>query len=316
MVIKREYVVLIVLIVALAGYLYVRNPNRTHYELADLPDVGAADVTRIEVAQKGKTITIEKRGDAWKLLPRGWPADREMIDRMVRALSDLSLTALVSESGNYDRYGLSEDLRVAVRAWSGEELVREVLIGRTAGGARQTFVKVAGDDNVYHARGSFRYHFDRTPEDLRDKSVLAFSPSEITEIEIFHEGESLVFEKLSPGKPSAEEGTAKDGSQHPGWQTVDGETLDAAKIQGLLSVLYRLRCDAYLPDTKKDDLKDPVFFIRLKGGDTHSLFLFPATDQSGKQQPATSSQNDYVFTLSENLVSKILIDPATLFDAE
>ena len=60
---------------------------------------------------------------------------------MLSAIENLTLTALVSESKNYNLYDLNEEKRINVKAWQGENLKRDVDLGKTASSFRHTFVK-------------------------------------------------------------------------------------------------------------------------------------------------------------------------------
>ena len=106
---------------------------------------------------------------------------------MLDNIEKLTLTALVSESKNYNRYDLSGEAKINVKAWQGDSLKRDIDVGKTASSFRHTFVKTAGDDRVFHARGNFRNTFDTTVDDLRDKTILTYTPSDIQQIQITQE---------------------------------------------------------------------------------------------------------------------------------
>jgi len=60
---KKETIILVVLIAALSLYLILRNPDKTHYRLPDLPDIPKADVSKIEISKTGTSIILEKSGN-------------------------------------------------------------------------------------------------------------------------------------------------------------------------------------------------------------------------------------------------------------
>ncbi|MGD2270829.1 MAG: DUF4340 domain-containing protein, partial [Desulfobacterales bacterium] len=158
---KKEYLVLAVIILGLVLYLHLRKTERTLYDLPEPPPVSAKDISKIEIEKADEKIVLKKRGDSWLLAPQDWPADPQRVKGINDTLAQLTLTAMVSESKNYSRYGLSQDKKISVRAWVGDTLQREFDIGNDVASSRHTFVRLAGDDRIYHARDNFRNKFNR-----------------------------------------------------------------------------------------------------------------------------------------------------------
>ena len=47
--IKKEYVILVVIIVALSLYLILRDRDRTHYQLPTVSKIAGKDISKIEI---------------------------------------------------------------------------------------------------------------------------------------------------------------------------------------------------------------------------------------------------------------------------
>ena len=315
--IKLEYIALAVVILAIALYLFLRSPDRTHYELPQLPQISTSALSRIQITKSGTVLSLVREGETWCILPRQYPADGAKVHRMVDALKDITLTALVSESREFDRYGLTDEQKITVRAWEGENEIRHVTLGKAAPSSSHTFLQPAGDHRVYHARGNLKPLFDLTEEDMRDRQVLSFSKNEIHEMAIIKGDEHVRFIK----KQSPTAGTeVKEGRQEAGsstgletvWQGPEGQDVDMSKLDRLLYLLVNLRCEKYLTAFKKEELGHPVYSLRLKGTEEYELDLFEKTNPEDRNHPATSSQNDYVFMLQESQIPSIMIDPADL----
>jgi hypothetical protein len=69
-----------------------------------------------------------------------------LAQEMLDTLGGLTLTALVSESKNYALYELDDAQKANVKAWQGDQLKRDVDVGKAAPSFRHTFVRLAGDD--------------------------------------------------------------------------------------------------------------------------------------------------------------------------
>ena len=208
--IKKEYIILALVIVGLSVYLYMRKEDRNLYELPVLPEVAKVEISKIEISKGKDSIVLNKRDEKWFIAPQDYPVDGKLVDAMLNEFEKLTVTTLVSETGDYQRYDLGEDKKIAVKAWGGDKLLRDFEVGKAASSFRHTFVKLAEDDRVFHARNNFRNAVDKTVDDLRDKSVLSFQTADITEIKVANEKTSLALSR----KEVTEEGTQaqKDSS--------------------------------------------------------------------------------------------------------
>ena len=319
--VKKEYIVLAVVIVAVSVYLALHKRDRTHYELPAVAAISEKDVTKLEVSKGKSQITFIQKDNHWVIDPQGFLADADKITRMLNALQDLTLTALVSESQSYLRYDLDEDNAIHVKAWIGERLVRDLDIGKTAPSFRHTFVKLADDKRVYHARDSFRDRFEFSVDAVRDKKVLAFQPADVQELQIIRDSLTVAFtrsqppaEKTADEKAGQSESSATESAAKPVWLTADGKKADQPKLDRLFSTLSNLRCESYVEGRSKQDFTKPVYALQLKGNEEYSLSIFGKLKEEDKKYPAVSSANPDPFFLSESLAKRIMADPADLIE--
>ena len=94
--IKKEYIILVVVILALSLYLFLRREDRTQYQLPKLSRGARADISKIEISKKGTAITLNKRDNIWRIVPDGYPADEGKVKDMLDTIEKLSFTAMVS----------------------------------------------------------------------------------------------------------------------------------------------------------------------------------------------------------------------------
>jgi len=319
--IKKEYIILAVITAALLLYLSQRSTDRTLYQLPDVPEISNSDITKIEINKNSTSIAISKEGDRWTIGPKKYPADTLKVKNILDVMGKLTLTALVSESKSYNRYNLDDANKITVKAFEQDKLKLEFDIGKAASSFRHTFVKIAGDERVFHARGSFRGKFDKTVDDLRDKTVLAFKVSEIDDIYITSDNKEISFSRTkSPVevKETKEADTSNPKSQQTGitWQNASGKKGDNSKINRLLTTLSDLSCEKYLSGQSKDELINPVFTLLLKGTKSYKLSIFAKPDKADKNYPAISSENSYPFILSDSQVKSIMEDPGELLESK
>jgi len=311
--IKKEYIILVIIIIALSVYLFMRRGDRTLYELPEIPQVSQKEITRLEITRGKTVIDLNKKENSWYIAPKEYPADADKVKNMLNSIEKLTMTALVSESKNYNLYDLSEEAKINVKAWQVDSLKRDIDVGKTAPSFRHTFVKTAGDDRVYHARGNFRNTFDTTVDDLRDKTILTYTPSDIQQIRITKEKQPFILNRSQlPAKEESstadKKETASPPAQKTAWQTPDGRTGDEAAVNQLLNTLSDLRCEAFIENRGKEDFTTPLITIQLKGAQEYSLSIFDKTEEKETEHPAISSASRYAFLLTDSEVEDILKD--------
>lgn len=299
--IKKEFIILIIIIIALSGYLYFKRTDRIHYELPDVSAIDAEEITRIEIVSGQQSIMLNKKDETWHVSEQEYPAEAKKAENMLNVFKDLTITDLVSQSGNYILYDLGDDKKISVKAYAGSNLIRGFDIGKKAPTYKHTFIKLTGDDKVYQAGGDFRKKFETTIADLRDKRVLTFGTGEITSLTIAAAQKEITLTKEEIPVEKAGEQPGKEAKKTR-WKDGSNNTIEDTAIDKLLGTLSALDCQGYLEDKAKADLGSPETTITLSGTEEYSLSLFAG---DGEQKPASSSENEYVFVLPDNRIDSI-----------
>ena len=306
---KKELIILGVIIAALTVYLFQRSGDRTRYTLPEVAALAASEITKIEITRAAQSVLLVRQGERWVIDPIGVAAAPKSVQEMLEALTGLTLTALVAESKSYSLYELDDENKIHVRAWQDGRLRRELDIGKTAPSYRHTFVRLAGDDRVYHARDNFRFRFTGGPEDLRDKTVLSFKRPDITEVRLTSGSAEATFTRdkgADPGAPTPEETRL--------WKGPAGATVNAARLNALIAALSDLTCEKFISDRGKESFGRPVFSITLVGVKEHSLSIFAPSGTDSGEHPAVSSASDSPFILAQDQAKTIMQDPGELLE--
>ncbi len=315
--IKKEYIILVLIIIVLSGYLYKRSANRTLYELPEITQVNEKELTKLEITRAKTAIVLDKKDDQWFIAPAEYPTDTKKVKDMLDAIKNLSLTALVSESKNFNLYELDEEQKINVKASQGDHLKLDIDVGKTASSFRHTFVRPSGDERVFHAQGNLKNTFDVTVDSLRDKTVLSLKPDDIQQFNINKEQQSLAFTRtqvpVEVKSPEAEKSTEpKPPAPKLSWQAANGQPVNESALNQLLNALAGLRCETFIDDRKKEDFNSPLFTIALKGGQDYNLSIFPKAGENDPTFPAVSSGSDYPFELAASQVERIMKEPSAL----
>jgi hypothetical protein len=309
--VKKEYILLVAIILALSIYLLKRNTNKLSYQLPSLSNIPIENISKVEISGLGNHIVLKKKDKKWYIGTMNYLADSNKTKDILDVIGRLSLTALVSESKEYSRYHLHDNKKISVKAWVGDSIKREFMIGKVASSYQHTFVKISGDHRVYHATGNFRGKFDQTIDKLRDKLVLSFEKKDIHEIKITKGNQSLVYKRepvavLVDPMNTKKEPASSSEIPEPAWKRSDNENVDQSSLESFLDTLSHLRCDSYIPNKTKDDFTKPLRSILLVGKDKYTLSIFPELEKESEKYPALSSEKDYPFLLTKLQVENII----------
>jgi len=292
--IKKEYVILAVLLIALTAYLVFRSSDRSLYQLPSMPEVDRETISKIEISKSGETVVLNKKDNKWYVGPKEYPADEKVMKDMLDLIGTVTHTALVSESKNYKRYDLTDDAKIEMKAWAGEKMIRHLEIGKEASTYRHTFIKLPGDYKVYQTKGNYQSKFDKDTDELRDKVIMAFDKAGIKKIDVFKDNKWMELTRV-------EEKDTKTAA----WEDKDGKRADSQKIGELLNIISDMSGEEYIEDRKKEDLKDPIYIYKMTGEREYTLSIFDKEDKESKKYPSISSENDYPFILHEYDVNRM-----------
>ena len=325
--VKKEYLILLFIIVALSVYLALRNKNQTHFELPHPAQADSQKINRIVITKGDRTIELDKKDDQWSIAPKGYAADNIKVRNMVKAAVDLTPTDLISESGNYDRYDLTKDKKINVRAFEDKQVVRNFDIGREAPTYQHTFALLGNDPKVYQVRGRLDNTFDQTSDQLRDRTVVSFDKDDISTLTIEKGTQSLALKLAQAPVPSkapaddkkseASQPKSTPDKPEPQWQDPQGKAVDQASVNSLLGEFSKFSCARFMADQAAETLKDPTWKLTFKGAKgAHTFSVFHPEKEADTELPALSSQSPYAFLIgkskAENIEKKLdkLLNPA------
>ncbi len=319
--VKKEIIILVLLIALLSGYLLVQKRGQTHYTLPELETIDETAVSKLVVKQATTETTLVREEDQWFILPERFPADPALVKEMVDGVGALSLTALASESRNYALYELDAERATEVSLYHGEDVVRRVFIGKGASSGRHSFVRLDADHRVFHAGAVLGNRYGKTVADLRDKAVLTID-EEITEVTLQDGAAQLVLVRhgppvevqLSGETENAGEASEKtEGPPPPKWQTADGVPAREHDIDEIINTVSHLRCDGFVEGMAKEALSTPRYTLTLKGGRSYSLAIF---EKDENRFVATSSESQYPFFISDWKAERIMKELPTLVQTQ
>ncbi len=304
---KKEYIILTVIMIALGAYLYFQNSDNTHYTLPQPAVIEETQISKIEILKKDLTIILNKESDLWTIGENKYPVDTTKINAVIDSLKEIKLTALISESGNYSRYELDDATKITVTAWNKDSIVRKVDIGKTASSYKHTFIKLDGNKNVYHAAKNLKSVIDTNEDKLLNKTILEFNFATTSSINITENDKKYSFSKqIEEIKVDINKDKAKDATTpiepQEFWVSSNGEKKEKQSIEAFIKAFSSLQCDNFAKGLKKEDLKDPVYSVSLTTDKPYTLSVFKSDDET--KYTCTSSMSDFTFNLSSEKIDK------------
>lgn len=312
---KKEYLILIILIIGLSAYLGFKKDDQVHYELPAIAKVDTTRIDRIEIQKADRLVVLNKGEDGWTVTNKKFAAKSGDIKQMLDMLEEIRLSALVSEARDLTRYELDDAHAVKIKAMAKGQVVRSIATGKTAPSRNHTFICLNGrsgdqegelNQTVYQANGNFKPQFDKDAADFRDKKVLAFAPDSIKKITLEKQGQTVSFIKAAKPetadpekKKTQKDSTAeKKEAKEAIWKNEDGSAADQKIVSDLLSSLSTLECQAFMDDDKAARLKEkhPSCKILLENDATFVLNLFDKNND--KDVEGSCSYTPYAFTLT------------------
>jgi hypothetical protein len=283
-----------VLITAVGG-----NTKKTRSFLSELTEIDTSSVTALTIYPAGKDVPVvlQRQGGNWVVADgeTSHNADNRQAEEMLNTLAELTSTRLAAkDKDRWENYEVTDSLATRVEVKAGKKTAADLYIGKFSysqppqqamspyGGRQQgtmtSYVRLAGEREVYAVEGFLRMMFSRDAEALRDRTVLQVARNEVARISMQLPGEPFTLNKSENN-----------------WM-IDGLMADSAAMAGYLSGITRLTSSAFLDDA-----------ALVNGTPTHTLVLENASG-------ARLAQVNAWFRDSTDIALTSSVNPGTIFN--
>jgi len=198
----RSTLILLVIFLGLLGYVYFYESKRPATLPAEQkPKVFTVEADKIEEitvkAASGETAKLTKASGGWGLLePSAAEADQTEVTSLTQSLASLEIQRVVDENPtDLAQYGLAQPkVDIGFRA-SGQTGATHLLLGDKTPTGGELYAKTPDQKRVFLISSYLDGTFNKTPFDLRDKSILKFDQAKVTAFEIVRPKEAVAFVK-------------------------------------------------------------------------------------------------------------------------
>lgn|GEM_PF-1432319 len=290
----------VLLILGVFYYLYEIQGGRQRQEATAKRDlllqIVAEDVTSLAIQRAQDPVRAEKRDGHWHITaPLTVRGDDQKYRELVRYLADLRHTRVVEEQpGSLEAYGLVTP-RLALQVTLKDQAQPVTLrLGDTTPAGGSYYTQVEGRPAVYLVGGVTKDILDASLHALRDKTVLAFLPAEVQEVQINRGTEALAVLQRQ----------AEDT-----WRLTAPVTAraDDQQVRGLLQRLHDVKVQEFLVENVSDlapyGLQMPSLHIGLRAGQEQAPLTLQlgALHQEKKGIYATYGDRSRVVLLPQEL---------------
>jgi len=196
-------VVGLLVIVVLVQLIDSKKGNRTFKSV--LVEIKADEVTSVEIypnSINGKLLELFKENDLWKVESDGkkYNADPSTVGRMIEEINGLKPKSVAATNKeNWAKFEVTDSLGTKVKLLKGSEVIADLVIGKfnySGPGNMTSYVRLAGDKEVYGVDGMLAMSFDRNLNSFRDRTILKSNQSDWTRLTFNYPADSsFVLEK-------------------------------------------------------------------------------------------------------------------------
>ena len=81
--VKKEYLILVALILVLSLYIILHKRDKSHYRVPELPKVTKKEISKVEITKQDTAIVLKRTKDTWEIVPQGYSADANQVNSML-----------------------------------------------------------------------------------------------------------------------------------------------------------------------------------------------------------------------------------------
>lgn len=247
-------------------------------------------------------VSVEKTDDRWYVSKRKYAADIGKVEEFLKTFSNEFELEVVSLSRAFSSYDLDEENRTTVSLIDDNgNVLRSFHIGKSANRYRSRYVSLDDEVIIYASITPIGNLVDvDTLDDLRDKTISTFVPSQIISIgsskgrgasfiELTLQNNLVDLPEKDNSKSSNQETNQETKEENKkGYVDKSGKIYDYDKVQQIVEKLSSLKAKSFFEiDENRSILENPLVSYRYKLSDREEVItIYEKTDQG---YPLTTS---------------------------
>ena len=177
----RSFLILLGAATAIGAYIYFvelnREPSGTAVKKDKVFALVSEKVEELEIhAASGEVTTLKKQGNDWQIAqPAGLDIDATEVGSVVSALESLEVQRTLEDApASVAEYGLEPARFTVGFRQAGETAMHRLQLGKKTPTGGDLYARVEGQPKLFLVSAYQETALNKTPFDLRDKTVLKF----------------------------------------------------------------------------------------------------------------------------------------------
>jgi len=313
-----KVLVYLAILVALGLYVYLveirhKGQQKAREEkAAQLLDLKKEDITSVTLKSKDRgLVEATKIGDDWVLIaPLKTKADKHSIDTLIHSIVTGKREKLLKEKvSDWAEYGLA-DPKFAIEIGAKDQK-SSVSFGELNPAKTAHYVRIGDKPELHLVADTLKNSVDKTSFDLRDKTVVALTVTDVDQIAYKREGREIQLKREGPDK----------------WTLVKPEKMrvKSSLVNSDLRSLTNLAAQEIIDQPQKEGdpygLDNPETSILLSGEKRQlELLVGKPVEKKDKSQTLTPDRyarvkgNDTVYVITGLPIKNLHMDPEKLRD--
>jgi len=292
--IRKNLVIPFAAIIILGLYLVFNTTGKMNYKIPRFKAIEPQTIDKIEITNNKGTINLYSDNGVWRFNPDNYRAEPSKIESMLTFLENPQFADMVSDTNNYQNYGLEDKkyihIKAGIKGNSSEKPDREFFIGDLNQSKKFAFIRTPDNKAVFTVRANIQKIFDINENDLLNKQILRIDSSNIDKIEIISGDKKTTLNKTV------------DSDSKDVWRNESGKDANTDAVGQSLRYLSNSRFESYLAANAVNN-KD-LFTLNLYEEDT--IHSFTILKKNEKNYFAKSGYAEKEFLLSENTGTQII----------
>lgn len=287
----------ITIIIGLLTFLdnpYKDNDNQKESENVKLfSNIQADDISSISITKNGDILTLIKQNEWLIQSDDNYLADKNSVTSMTEALENLKRGEVASTNPEkQSTYKVQENQNTLKVSFKTTNTTHSFYIGIGGPSRDSQYLRNEESDEVLLVRKNLSAIFDKTNEQIRDKTIFSFDENAVKNITI--QSGKNIFELTN---------------NNDTW-SINGETASNEKVTSLISAIAKLQASGFVMQTEEDNdynTSDNNFKIKVNielNEDTKTLYIGEIDDTIY----AKKDSSETIFKINSYLLNQLDIN--------
>lgn len=245
-------------------------------------------------------IVLQKVNDVWRVVePVDYLAEQRSVHETLIKFTQMKIENLATSRKEQQKtYEADDSSGVFMEIKGNGKKIAAFFMGKPSSTYRHTYFRKAGSDNVYMVEGTYKYQFDRSLKDWRNKVILDINKDSIEDFTLVYPDKAITLTREDTVW------TAKTSDQE--------FVADKPKVEQILNYASQLRAaDFYnvVEGAAPPDFSNPVYKLEVKffGGQKQSVAFLPEDDEK-KRYMVKKMDDDTIYLIYSGTANIMMKD--------